>query len=459
MGRCGDARPETPHREPKSSCSSGFPRFLSRRGTQTSRVAAPNLSQPQGCFQDASRSRLLDATGAPSPRFAPSTTTVPGANVPGAEGLLGHPPRQACAAAALIIAVARRVRGQQNLGNAACLSLCLLQKRNIMSRNKHHTLYYYRRLYGSLRATAINRMDRRVPLRPERLRGLTRDAGSFCPCPGCRGGTPRLNGTGGPGSVVVDADSAPCAGYSRAQTGCKAFPRLGHGAGSPSPVRGFITACWAQLLACPQLGWPHTPPRDCRTPSGMDGDVRGPMGQHRGAQPHPAGGGGHVLCTGTFGVPGRVWHLGAHLDVFRVEHPRAGRARLGGMGPCCAGSLGERVPGQAGCPAALHVPSPAERSIAMTTLLKNSDRRLVWGFLLRAHLQTLLACQLLCWGFPGIPSCGRGAGLGMGQSSARGGVWGSLMLPVAPHALFSPQKYFPAAKRFSIPAFPTTAGT
>lgn len=178
-----------------------------------------------------------------------------------------------------------------------------------------------------------------------------------------------------------------------------------------------------------------------------------------GAQPHPAGGGGHVLCTGTFGVPGRVWHLGAHLDVFRVEHPRAGRARLGGMGPCCAGSLGERVPGQAGCPAALHVPSPAERSIAMTTLLKNSDRRLVWGFLLRAHLQTLLACQLLCWGFPGIPSCGRGAGLGTGQSSARGGVWGSLMLPVAPHALFSPQKYFPAAKRFSIPAFPTTAGT
>lgn len=266
--------------------------------------------------------------------------------------------------------------------------------------------------------------------------------------------------------MVVDADSAPCAGYSRAQTGCKAFPRLGHGAGSPSPVRGFITACWAQLLACPQLGWPHTPPRDCRTPSGMDGDVRGPMGQHCSAAVHSltqrgVGGGtssarGHLGCRDVFGI---LEHILMFLGSSILGQDVLGSA---GWGRAVRGLWASGSPARRGaqrpytCRA---VPSPAERSIAMTTLLKNSDRRLVWGFLLRAHLQTLLACQLLCWGFPGIPSCGRGAGLGTGQSSARGGVWGSLMLPVAPHALFSPQKYFPAAKRFSIPAFPTTAGT
>lgn len=38
------------------------------------------------------------------------------------------PSQQQACAALLIIAVAWRVQGQENLGNAACLCLCLLQK-------------------------------------------------------------------------------------------------------------------------------------------------------------------------------------------------------------------------------------------------------------------------------------------------------------------------------------------
>lgn len=98
-------------------------------------------------------------------------------------------------------------------------------------------------------------------------------------------------------------------------------------------------------------------------------------------------------------------------------------------------------PARWGSPAALHVPSPAERCIAMTTLLKNSARRLLWGFLLRAHLQTLLACQLLRLGLPGNPKPWQ---WGRAENGAESIPLKALRVPdappPAPHAPFSPLK-------------------
>lgn len=256
-----------------------------------------------------------------------------------------------------------------------------------MSRNKHHSLYYYRRPDGSLRAAAINRMGRRVPLGPERLRGVLERCRRFLPPFWLFRRNPKAGWhRGGPGLGFYDAKSAP-------QSSCKAFSRFGHGAGSPSPVFGFVAARWAQPLACAQFGWPHTPERDHRTPVGMDGDALGWGGiaplrrtasPSRGPRPLQRG---HLGCRDVFGIS-------QHISMV-----------LG-----CS-------PARWGSPAALHVPSPAERCIAMTTLLKNSARRLLWGFLLRAHLQTLLARQLLRLGLPGNPELWQWGRAGNGAES------------------------------------------
>lgn len=118
---------------------------------------------------------------------------------------------------------------------------------------------------------------------------------------------------GRPGLGFFDGKSAP-------QSSCKAFSRVGHGAGSPSPVFGFVAARWAQPLACPQFGWPHTPERDRRAPFGMDGDALG----WGGIAPLRCTASPTSSPTGTFGVPGRVWHHAAHLDGFRVLPSQVG---------------------------------------------------------------------------------------------------------------------------------------
>lgn len=200
-----------------------------------------------------------------------------------------------------------------------------------MSRNKHHTLYYYRRPYGSLRAAAINRMDRRVPLGPERLRGVKERCQQLLPPSWLSRRNPEAEWHRG-GRVwwflmpnrphKAAAEHSPGLGMERGLhllflassplAGLSRWPVLN--SGGPTHQKGTAGHRW---------GW---------TEMSLDGVASLLCG----AQPHPAG--GHVLCTGTFGVPGRVWHLAAHLDdfrvvehilmIFRVEHPRAGCAGL-----------------------------------------------------------------------------------------------------------------------------------
>lgn len=252
-----------------------------------------------------------------------------------------------------------------------------------MSRNKHHSLYYYRRPDGSLRAAAINRMGRRVPLGPERLRGVLEKCRRFLP--------PSWMSRRNPKAGWHRGDRVW--GFLMANQPHKAAAKRSPGLGTE---RGLHLLFLASSLLVGLSRWPVLN-------SGGPTHPKGTAGHRLGWTEMPSDGVASLLCGAQpHPRPLQRGHLGCR-DVFGISQHIS-------MVLGCS-------PARWGSPAALHVPSPAERCIAMTTLLKNSARRLLWGFLLRAHLQTLLARQLLRLGLPGNPELWQWGRAGNGAES------------------------------------------